>query len=135
MKHLLVLLSFTVIITGCKKEADKPVDTKDLYATDTTEIKAVPLENQNELFYINYKLEKGKEYNYRLTNIAENTQTVDANDTLLSQKVKQTLTYLIKLKVLDIDIDSIYEIGFNIASVKLDANANVAKFHFESSTS
>jgi len=135
MKHLLILLSFTLIIAGCKKEADKPVDTKDLYATDTTEIKAVPLENQNELFYINYKLEKGEEYNYRLTNIAENSQTVNANDTLLTQKVKQTLTYLIKLKVLDIDVDSIYEVAFNITSVKLEADANGQKFYYESSTS
>ena len=135
MKHLLILLSFPLILVSCKKEDDKPVDIKDKYATDTTEIKTVQLENQNEQFYIKYAFDKGNEYEYRLTNIAENTQTVDANDTLLSQKVKQTLTYLIKLKVLDIDIDSIYEIGFNIASVKLDANANGEKFHFESSKS
>ena len=70
-----------------------------------------------------------------MTNIAENTQTVNANDTLLSQKVKQTLIYLIKLKVLDIDVDGIFEIGFNITSVKLDADANGEKFSFESSTS
>lgn len=135
MKHFLILLSFIFILIGCKKEDDKPVDIKDKYATDTTEIKTVQLENQSELFYINYKLEKGIEYNYRLTNIAENSQSVNAKDTILSQKVKQTITYLIKLKVLDIDVDSIYEIGFNITSVKLEADANGEKFHFESSTS
>lgn len=135
MKHYLILLSFIFILIGCKKEDDKPVDIKDKYATDTTEIKTVQLENQSELFYINYKLEKGIEYNYRLTNIAENSQSVNAKDTILSQKVKQTITYLIKLKVLDIDVDSIYEVGFNITSVQLDADANGEKFHFESSTS
>ena len=135
MKHLLFLLPFIFILVGCKKEVDKPVDNKDKYAIDTTEIKTTQLENQNEQFYIKYAFDKGKDYEYRLTNIAENTQTVNANDTLLSQKVKQTLTYLIKLKVLDIDVDSIYEVSFNITSVKLEADANGEKYFFESSTS
>ena len=135
MKHLLILLSFIFILVGCKKEDDKPVNNKDKYATDTTEIKTVQLENQNEQFYIKYAFNKGTDYEYRLTNIAENTQTVNANDTLLSQKVKQTLIYLIKLKVLDIDVDSIYEVSFNITSVKLEADANGEKYFFESSTS
>jgi len=135
MKHLLILLSFIFILVGCKKEDDKPVDNKDKYATDTSEIKTLQLENQNEQFYIKYAFDKGKDYEYRLTNIAENTQTVNANDTLLSQRVKQTLTYLIKLKVLDIDVDSIYEVSFTITSVKLEADANGEKYFFESSTS
>ena len=135
MKHLLFLLPLIFILVGCKKEDDKPVDNKDKYAIDTTEIKTTQLENQNEQFYIKYAFDKGKDYEYRLTNIAENTQTVNANDTLLSQKVKQTLTYLIKLKVLDIDVDSIYEVSFNITSVKLEADANGEKYFFESSTS
>ncbi|MCK7519170.1 MAG: hypothetical protein MZV64_16320 [Ignavibacteriales bacterium] len=62
------------------------MNNKDKYATDTTEIKTVQLENQNEQFYIKYAFNKGTDYEYRLTNIAENTQTVNANDTLLSQK-------------------------------------------------
>jgi len=135
MKQLLVLISLTFIFFGCKKETEKPVDIKDKYSIDTTEIKTVPVANQNESFYINYAFDKNKEYNYRLTNIAENTQTVNANDTTLSQKVKQTLTYLIKLKVLDIDADGIFEILFNITSVKLEADANGQKFYYESSTS
>jgi hypothetical protein len=135
MKHLLILLSFIFILVGCKNEDDKPVDNKDKYATDTSEIKTIQLENQNEQFYIKYAFDKGKEYEYRLTNIAENTQTVNANDTLLSQRVKQTLTYLIKLKVLDIDVDNIYELSFTITSVKLEADANGQKFYYESSTS
>ena len=127
------MLTFTLI--GCKKEEQKPVDDKDKYSVDTTEIKSVQLENQNEHFYIKYVFDKGKEYNYRITNIAENTQTVNANDTILSQKVKQTLIYLINLKVLDVDVDSIYEVAFNITSVKLEADANGEKYLFESSTS
>ena len=135
MKHLLILILFTFVLVGCKKEDEKPIDNKDKYATDTAGIKTVQLENQSELFYLKYAFNKDKEYEYRLTNIAENTQTVNANDTLLSQRVKQILTYLIKIKVLDIDVDSIYEISFNITSVKLEAEANGEKFYFESSTS
>ena len=135
MKHLLILILFIFVLVGCKKEDEKPIDNKDKYATDTAGIKTVQLENQSELFYLKYAFNKDKEYEYRLTNIAENTQTVNANDTLLSQRVKQTLTYLIKIKVLDIDVDSIYEISFNITSVKLEADANGEKFYFESSTS
>ncbi|MCK7519171.1 MAG: DUF6263 family protein [Ignavibacteriales bacterium] len=36
---------------------------------------------------------------------------------------------------MDIDVDGIFEIGFNITSVKLDADANGEKFSFESNTS
>lgn len=135
MKYYLILLSFIFIQIGCKKEEEKPVDIIEKYAVDTSEIKTVKLENQNDQFYIKYGFSKNKEYNYRLTNIAENSQMVDANDTLLSQKVKQTLTYLINLKILDIDVDSIYEIAFNITSVKLEADANGEKYFYESSTS
>ncbi len=135
MKHFIIILAFTFILTGCKKDSERPIDVKDKYSVDTTEIKTVKLENQNESFHINFGFEKGKEYNYRLTNIAENTQQVNANDTILSQKVKQTITYLINLKILDIDVDNIYEVAFNITSVKLEADANGEKFHFESTTS
>ena len=135
MKQFVILLAFALVLIGCSKESEKPILDKDKYSVDTTEIKTVKLENQNEQFFINYGFEKGKEYNYRLTNVAENTQTVDANDTLLSQKVKQTLSYLINIKILDFDVDSIYEVAFNITSVKLDADANGEKFRFESETS
>jgi hypothetical protein len=135
MKLNILLLIAILGLIGCSKESDKPITDEDKYAVDTTEIKSVQLDNQNEVFYIKYDLKKGKEYNYRLTNIAENTQTVNANDTLLSQKVKQNLIYLIKLNVIDIDVDSIFEVTFNITSVKLDADANGEKFQFESSTS
>ena len=135
MKHLLVLISLILFFVGCKKETEKPVDIKDKYSVDTADIKTVPLANQNESFYIKYAFEKNKEYNYRLSNIAENTQSVNANDTTLSQKVKQTLTYLINLKVLDIDADGIFEVSFNITSVKLEADANGQKFYYESGTS
>lgn len=135
MKYFVALLFFSLVLIGCQKEEEKPTDEKNKYSVDTTEIKAIPVENQNELFYLKYRLNKDKEYNYRITNIAENTQTVNANDTILSQKVKQTLIYLVQLKVLDIDVDSIYELTFNITSVKLEADANGEKFFFESSTS
>lgn len=135
MKYILILLAFTFFFIGCKKEEEKSPINKDMYSADTTEIKTVQLKNQDEVFQLDYKFEKGKEYGYRLTNIAENTQTVNANDTILSHKVKQTLTYLINFKVLDVDIDNIYEVAFNITSVKLEADANGEKFYYESSTS
>jgi hypothetical protein len=135
MKRFWILLLFTFILIGCKKNDEKPVANADKYAADTTSIKTVKLDNQNELFFIKYKIEKGKDYSYRLTNIAENIQTINANDTTISQRVKQTLTYLMKLKVLDIDVDSVYEVSFNITSVKLEANFNGEKFYFESGTS
>ena len=135
MKYILVLLAFTFFFIGCKKEEEKSPISKDMYSTDTTEIKTVQLKDQNEVFQLDYNFEKGKEYGYRLTNIAENTQTIKANDTTLSHRVKQTLTYLISFKILDVDVDNIYEVAFNITSVKLEADANGEKFYYESSTS
>lgn len=135
MKYILVLLAFTFFFIGCKKEEEKSLISKDMYSTDTTEIKTVQLKDQNEVFQLDYNFEKGKEYGYRLTNIAENTQTIKANDTTLSHRVKQILTYLISFKILDVDVDNIYEVAFNITSVKLEADANGEKFYYESSTS
>lgn len=135
MKHVLIIVTLALLFVGCSKEDQKPHDETDKYSTDSSEIKLVPLKNQSESFYLKYAFEKGKNYNYRLTNIAENEQQIQANDTSLAQKVKQTLTYLINLDILDIDVDSIYEIAFKITSVKLEANLNDQKFYFESSTS
>ncbi|NWF90572.1 MAG: hypothetical protein HXY50_14060 [Ignavibacteriaceae bacterium] len=135
MKQLLFFLALVLLFIGCNKEDEKPLDEKSMYLADTSEIKTVVLEDQNEIFNLFYNLEKDKEYSYRLTNIAENTQTIKANDTTLYHKVKQTLTYLINFKVLDIDVDSIYEVTFNIKSVKLEADANGEKFYYESNTS
>lgn len=134
MKYFLILLTLSFFVIACKKEEEKPVNIEEKYAVDTSEIKTVKLENQEEKFYIKYAFEKGKEYNYRLTNIAENTNTASTKDSTISQKVKQTLTYLINLKILDIDIDSIYEIGFNITSVKLEADVDGEKYFYESET-
>lgn len=135
MKHYLVFIIVILLVAGCKKETDQPLEGKDKYSVDTTEIKLEHVDNENEIFFVNYKLERDKEYNYRLTNIAENTQSVKAKDTIQSQRVKQTLTYLINLKVLDIDVDGIFEVAFKITSVKLEADANGERFHFESGTS
>lgn len=134
MKNFLLLFLLTFIIIGCKKEEEKPIDIKEKYAIDTSDIKTVKLENQNENFFIKYGFLAAKEYNYRLTNIAENTNTVSMNDSTISQKVKQTLTYLINLKILDFDADSIYEIAFRITSVKLEADVDGEKFFYESET-
>lgn len=134
MKNFLLLFLLTFIIIGCKKEEEKPIDIKEKYAIDTSDIKTVKLENQYENFFIKYGFLAAKEYNYRLTNIAENINTVSMNDSTISQKVKQTLTYLINLKILDFDADSIYEIAFRITSVKLEADVDGEKFFYESET-
>lgn len=135
MKNFIITLILALLLFGCNKESDKPIENKDKYEVDTASVKTVELSNRNEFFKINYNFSKGKEYNYRLTNIAENTQMMRTNDTTLTQKVKQTITYLIKLNIVDIDIDSIYEVTFNISSVRLEADANGQRFYFESNTS
>ena len=136
MKKLLVILLAGLIIYGCgeKKKEENPAEQKNKFQYDTTDIKAVPVDNPNQEYYLRYRLDKGNTYNFRLTAISKDDQTISSKDTTMSQSIAQTMIYNLGLNVTDVDADSTMEIRTTINSIKVDGNASDQQFHFESGT-
>jgi hypothetical protein len=130
-----LLAGFAVIVlffVGCgEKKEEAPEPTKDLLVIDTTDIVTTPIENPNENFYIRYKFQPDKDYNYRLATITESEQTMRF-DTTISSKVRQSVVYLINVKPVQFDKDSTFEIVCTFKSVKIDVDGNGEKISFHS---
>ena len=68
MKYFfLFIITISFINCGMFKKRRKPLVNKNQYATDTSEIKTIPVSNPNEPFSLKYIYEKGKKYNYRIS--------------------------------------------------------------------
>lgn len=136
MKKLLVLtLLMLPLFIGCgKKEEPKKEEKTFSTAFDSSDIKAIPITDGSlSSVELKYAFTKGSEYNYRLTSITEDNQLIKEADTSASQSIKQTLSYLLKLGIKDVDQDGVMEIEFTFTSVKLDASANGKTFSYQSS--
>jgi len=136
MKKLFLILLTGLIIYGCgeNKNDQKPEVQKDQFSFDTTDIKANPVENPNESFYMRYKFSKGKEYKFRLTAISKDEQIMSSQDTTLSQGLDQTIVYNITFTPASIDADSTSEMQVVITSIKIDGNYGNEQFHYQSGT-
>lgn len=133
MKKLsLFFILFALLYIGCgEKENNQNVPVnEEALNFDSTELKASSIDpNSVGLVKLNYTLKKGESYNFRLTSIADDNQKIIA-DTTLEQKVVQTITYLIRAKVLEVESDGVSEIEFNFNSIKLTADANGKKYTY-----
>ncbi len=135
MKKLLVLTLFIIpLFIGCSKK-DEPKKEEKTFSTafDSSDIKAVPITDGSfSSVELNYAFTKGSEYHYRLTSFTEDNQLIKEVDTSVSRSIKQTLSYLLKLAVKDVDQEGIMEIEFTFTSVKLDASADGKTFSYQS---
>ncbi len=135
MKKFSLIVLALIIFFGCgKKKEEVPQVKNEILTFDSSDIKA-PSIDPNSIGKVNleYRLEKGKKYDFRLTSISQETQTIVA-DTIIANNVEQTIIYKLNLDVKDIDPENIMEIEFNFNSIKLDANANGKKFTYQSGT-
>lgn len=130
MKYILILLFTALTIVGCNT-SKQPVKKVDKFAFDTSTVKTSPSTEPNKSVLLEYKLEKGKDYKYRLTTITKSTQTLIA-DTTLVQDVTQILIYLANLRPVDVDKNGVMEIQFTFSNIKLEADANGNHFFYES---
>ncbi len=131
MKYVFGFIIFSMLIFGCSKKNEQVPVTAASFAFDSTDIKTTPVSNPNESFSIRYNFEKGKNYNYRLTSLSDDNQTIKADTTIL-QHVTQNVTYLMTLSLSNVDKDTVMEMACNITSIKLDANANGKKTSYQS---
>ena len=133
LKHLLVLIVFSLLVIKCgdkKNEPEKTLSDKDKYAIDSTDLKTEGTDNTGKPFLMEYKFKKGDKISYRLTTISNNSQSITVDSTM-STSVDQKITYILDLKIKDVDEEGITEAEFLINSLKLDASANGQKFEFE----
>jgi len=133
LKYFLVLIAFCLMLISCgenKKESNNQISEKEKYTFDSTDLKTDGLDDSGKPFFMKYKFTKGDKVVYRLTTIANNTQTITM-DSSMSTDVNQKLIYLIDFMVKDVDEDGSTEAEIKISSLKLEASANGQNFNFE----
>lgn len=134
MKKLLLIILTGLLIYGCNESTkeQKPAVQKDQFSYDSTDLKAEPVSNPDQTFYLRYKLEKGNKYNFRLTAISKDEQTITTKDTSMTQDMDQTMIYNITFTPTSIDQDSTAEMQALINSVKVDGNVGNEQVHYQS---
>lgn len=134
MKQLILIILTGLLLLGCgeKTNEQQPDAQKNQFAFDTTDIKANPVENPNQSFYLRYKLKKGETYNFRLTAISRDDQTITTKDTTLVQGMDQTMIYNMKFTPKEIDADSTVEMEAEITSIKVDGKFGNEPIHYQS---
>lgn len=132
IKYFLVIISLAFLfVIGCGEgTGNKPVDDKNKFAFDSSDIKITPV-NETNSFNIRYNFQKGETYKYRVTTISSNKQLI-SGDTTINNYMKQTLNYLVDLTVDKVETDSVMEISCNIHSFKIDADLNGDTIYYES---
>lgn len=133
LKYLLALITFTFIIIGCgekKNEPENKISDKEKYSFDSTDLKTDGVDDSGKPFLMKYKFVKNDKVLYRLTTIANNTQTITM-DTSMSTSVNQKIVYLIDIVIIDVDEEGSTEAEIKINSLKLEASANGQSFNFE----
>jgi Family of unknown function (DUF6263) len=136
MKNFLIisLLSFALFVS-CQKEKSNEEQkvSKDITFTfDSTALKTTALDNSaDQSFYFRYKFESGETFKYRLTTISESEQTV-FTDTIMSEKMSQTIIFIMNFKTISIDTDSVAELQCTFSSVNLKANAKGRDITYQS---
>src|ERR1035437_4091877 len=134
MKYFfLFIITISFIIAGCSKKEEKPLVNKNQYATDTSEIKTIPVSNPNESFSLKYIYEKGKKYNYRISEFSSDIETMKAESTM-TQTFKQNSVYILELTPLETDQEGTIEINVVISSIKIEALVAGKKIIYESGT-
>ncbi len=136
MKKLILILLSGLLLFGCGENTkeQKPEEQKDQFTFDTTDIKASPVDNPDQSFYLRYKLEKGKSYNFRLTAISKDEQTISTKDTTMTQGMDQIMVYNMKFTPTAIDADSTIEMEAVITSIKVDGTFGNEPVHYQSGT-
>ena len=136
MKNLLTItLLSLVLFISCQKEksneeqksSDELASTFDSTALETTSVD----ESEDQSFFFKYKFVPGESFKYRLTTISGRTQSI-ITDSTMSDKLSQTIIFIMNFKTLSLDADSVAELECTFSSVNLKANANGIDINYQS---
>lgn len=136
MKNLLTITLLSLMLFfSCQKEKtneDEKASKEITFTFDSTALKTTALDNSaDQSFYIRYKFVPGETFKYRLTTISESEQTV-FTDSSMSEKMSQTIIFIMNFKTLSIDTDSVAELQCTFSSVNLKANAKGRDITYQS---
>jgi hypothetical protein len=134
-KIIIGITLITIAFTACeqKKETEKEVAPNDITSSyDSTDLVTTELEeNTPQEYLIKYKFKKDDSFSYRMTVISQNDQSMET-DTLITNSLQQTLTYLFNFKIIDVDADNVSELECTFKSIKLSASANGEEVNYQS---
>ncbi len=132
MRYIFITLLAGILLVGCsKKNGESNLDQKNKFAVDTTNITTNPVSNPNETFNLNYKFDKDKHYQYRISSFTHDEQTTKM-DSSITQKVDRNLIYVVDTHLVSEEKDGIKIMDFEITSVKLHEKLNGKEVDFES---
>ncbi|MCK6612784.1 MAG: DUF6263 family protein [Ignavibacteriaceae bacterium] len=129
-----IVMALFLTLTGCDSKEKEPESSgSDLLTVDTSEIKGTPVtDNSFADFDLSYTVTKGNTYKYKLTSITEETQSLQT-DTTQTMRAKQQISYLIEVKVEEVEADKTMELSFNFKEVAVDGSFNEEKYKYISS--
>jgi hypothetical protein len=138
MKNIFVIfITVVTIFTSCQsdKKQQEEKDQNDIKVTfDSTSLKTTALESaEDQTFFMQYRFEPGETFRYRLTTISESKQNL-VTDTSMSEKMNQTIIFLINFKTLSLDTDSVAELQCTFSSINFKANARGKDITYQSGT-
>ncbi|MCS7053863.1 MAG: DUF6263 family protein [Ignavibacterium sp.] len=132
-KYFLVffgIILFFFIACGDKKKSEPSKIDSTLYDYKKSELKTEPIDDKS-VFNLSYRFDNEKNLLYRLVTISESEQKITA-DTIISNKLKQELVYLIEFKPKTKEADGTVEADVKIVGLKLNANFNGQNITFDS---
>jgi hypothetical protein len=136
MKNLLTITLLSLLLLfSCQKEKSKEeqkvpeeiTSTFDSTALATTSID----KSENQTFFLRYKFIPGESFKYRMTTISDQEQSITA-DSSRTDKLTQTIIFIMDFKVLSLDADSVAELECTFSSVNLKAKANGIDINYQS---
>jgi Family of unknown function (DUF6263) len=130
MKKFFLFVVF-ISILGCDKGNVKPktyneVSNKNLQLTD------ISASEKDNTYKLSYNLVKGKEYKFKITSLSHEEENIKSGDSSVTSHADQNATYILSLKLNNIDEDSVYNINCKISSIAIDMNVNGTKESYQS---
>lgn len=127
IKFILPFLIALLLFSCTKEEKSKETSSK-LNTELSSDLVATP---KADRFHLRYKFKKNESFKYKITTLSKTNQQVEA-DSIISTVTEQTITYIVNLKVKDIDSKGNYIISWKINSIKSDGSINGEKISYDS---
>jgi hypothetical protein len=130
-KLFLPIALIVLIAIGCGERKNETVESaEEVYQFDSTDLKLEKVEDETGIYNLEYKFNKGDKFKYRFSSISANQQDI-ATDTSITTKLNQTISYIIDMKINEVDEDGVADIEFNVRSIKIDADFNGEKYNIK----
>ncbi len=127
MRYIVVLVFGAFLFFGCgDKDSSAPLNEKDKFTFDSTDIELQPADNPAQQFTMEYKFASGSPFQYRITMISDMTQVVSA-DTTMSMDMHQSMIYLLSFMPRETDSDGNTELVCNVTSSKIEMEGSGRK--------